>query len=136
MKLTVFFEDPFWVGVIEEMSEGRLRAARYVFGAEPQDGEVMDFVQHRLLEWFGRVRQSAEAAMQPERRISPKRLARQTARELQQRGVSTLAQQALQLELAERKREHRSLSREQKEAAAVRKRELARQKAKEKHRGR
>ena len=40
-KLTVFFEDPFWVGVFERISEGRLSVCKVTFGAEPKD-HVMD----------------------------------------------------------------------------------------------
>ena len=39
-KLTVFFEDPFWVGVFERIENGRLSVAKVTFGAEPKDYEV------------------------------------------------------------------------------------------------
>ena len=39
-KLTVFFEDPFWVGVFERIEDGRLSVAKVTFGAEPKDYEV------------------------------------------------------------------------------------------------
>ena len=32
-RLTVFFEEPFWVGVFEQETDGVIRAARVVFGA-------------------------------------------------------------------------------------------------------
>ena len=40
-KLTVFFEDPFWAGVFERISEGKLFAYKVTFGAEPKDYEYM-----------------------------------------------------------------------------------------------
>ena len=43
-KLTVFFEEPFWVGVFERVSEGKLSVCKVTFGAEPKDYEVYDFV--------------------------------------------------------------------------------------------
>ena len=43
-KLTVFFEDPFWVGVFERVSCGKLSAAKVTFGAEPKDYEVLEFI--------------------------------------------------------------------------------------------
>lgn len=43
-KLTVRFEDPFWVGIIEVEGEGDYRVARHVFGAEPTTPEVLRFV--------------------------------------------------------------------------------------------
>ena len=48
ITLTVFFEDPFWVGVAERQAGGALQAARHVFGAEPSPGEVLEFVQKQL----------------------------------------------------------------------------------------
>lgn len=43
-KLTVFFDDPFWVGVFERIEENKLSVCRVVFGAEPKDYEVYDFI--------------------------------------------------------------------------------------------
>ena len=43
-RLTVFFEDPFWVGVFERSNGSRLSAAKVTFGAEPKDYEIYDFV--------------------------------------------------------------------------------------------
>ena len=39
-KLTVFFEDPFWIGIFERIEDGRLSVAKVTFGAEPKDYEV------------------------------------------------------------------------------------------------
>ena len=50
-KLTVFFEDPFWVGIFERIESGKLSVCRVVFGSEPKDYEVWEFVlanYHRL----------------------------------------------------------------------------------------
>ena len=33
-RLTVWFADPFWVGVYEREAEGRLEVCRHTFGAE------------------------------------------------------------------------------------------------------
>jgi hypothetical protein len=71
-----------------------------------------------------------------ERKINPKRLARLAAEELNKTGVSTKAQQALQLEYEQRKKDQAILTHQQKEAMAARKWELKKGKAKEKHRGR
>lgn len=43
-KLTVFFEKPFWVGVFERVSNGKLSICKVTFGAEPKDYEVWEFV--------------------------------------------------------------------------------------------
>ncbi len=38
-RLTVFFEDPFWVGLYEREDGGSYEVCRVVFGAEPKDKE-------------------------------------------------------------------------------------------------
>ena len=48
-RLTVFFEAPFWVGVFECISDGKLSVCKVTFGAEPKDYEVCDFVLEKLL---------------------------------------------------------------------------------------
>ena len=40
MTVTVFFEDPFYVGWVEHCEDSRLTVAKIVFGAEPSDAEV------------------------------------------------------------------------------------------------
>ena len=36
-KLTVFFEEPFWVGMFERVSEGKLSVCKVTIGAEPKN---------------------------------------------------------------------------------------------------
>ena len=43
-KLTVFFEEPFWVGVFERIENGKLSVSKVTFGAEPKDYEIYEFV--------------------------------------------------------------------------------------------
>ena len=43
-KLTVYFDDPFWVGVFERIEDGKLSVSKITFGAEPKDYEVLEFV--------------------------------------------------------------------------------------------
>ncbi|MZP29401.1 DUF2992 family protein [Heliobacterium undosum] len=137
MKLTVFFDDPFWVGVIESIDEQcRLKAHRHLFGAEPKDGEVQAFVLGQMNSLLRGAAQEVEVEPLPEHPVNPKRLARQVARELADRGVSTKAQEALQRSFEARKKERQVVSRQQREAFKERKRELARLKAKAKRRGR
>ena len=51
-ELTVWFEDPFWVGLYERQSGGTYEVCRIVFGAEPRDYEVYAY----LLENWRRLR--------------------------------------------------------------------------------
>ena len=43
-KLTVYFDDPFWVGVYERISDGLLKVCKITFGAEPKDYEVYEYL--------------------------------------------------------------------------------------------
>ena len=43
-KCTIYFEDPFYVGIFERIDERGYSIARYVFGAEPCDAELLQFV--------------------------------------------------------------------------------------------
>jgi len=40
---TIFFEDPFWVGILEENYNGINYMGRYIFGAEPSNSELLLF---------------------------------------------------------------------------------------------
>lgn len=43
-RLTVFFEKPFWIGVFECISMGKLSVCKVTLGVEPKDYEIYDFV--------------------------------------------------------------------------------------------
>ena len=44
LYLTVLFEQPFWIGILERSGERRYEACKITFGAEPRDAEVYDFL--------------------------------------------------------------------------------------------
>lgn len=137
MKLTVFFDVAcsLWVGVVEEQVGDKLKARRHLFGAEPKDAEVLLFVNCALPSLMEDATQQVDIRVSKERRLNPKRRAREAAHELQQRGISSFAQEAIKLELMHRKKERKIATHEQKEELVAYKRERARQKAKQKHRG-
>ena len=134
IALTVFFESPFWVGILERTDgQGRLYAARHVFGAEPSDPEVWAWVLHSLttLDF------SPAAATAPAKALAanPKRRQRQAAKALSS-GTGTRSQQALQAGREAAKEERRAQSRERREADEQRKYLLKRERQKQRHRGR
>jgi len=103
VKLTVFYDGQFWVGVVEEIVNGKLRAGRYLFGSEPKDQEVFAFVNTKLLDFMNGLSEQQSVENRQPKKMNPKRLARQVAREMKANGVSTFAQAALQLEYEKRK---------------------------------
>lgn len=133
IRLTVYFEEPFWVGVFETEEDGKLSAAKVTFGAEPKNGEVLEFVRNR---YYSLAFSPAVDASVRETRKNPKRLQREVNRQLVKQGTGTKSQQALKLQLEQNKTERRVKSREEKRAEAMRMFEQKQQKKKEKHRGR
>ncbi|AEY66099.1 YjdF family protein [Clostridium sp. BNL1100] len=132
-KLTVFFEEPFWVGIFERIEDGKLSAAKVTFGAEPKDYEVYDFI----LKHYYELRFSpAVVAAVKEKAINPKRMQRDIQKQLSDTGVGTKSQQALKLQQEQNKQERKQISREQREAEKQRMFELKQQKKRDKHRGR
>ena len=133
-KLTVLFEDPFWVGVYERETENGYQVCKITFGAEPKDYEVWDY----LLKSWSRLPFSRPTvcSLAEERQLSPKRVQREIKRSLQSaQGIGTKAQQALAAEREQGKLERRTVSREQREAEQKRRFAQKQKKRKEKHRG-
>ena len=131
--LTVLFEDPFWVGLYEREASGTYQVCKITFGAEPKDHEVYAF----LLEHWRHLpfSPSMEGAVPEERRVNPKRMQRQIRRSLQNTGIGTKAQQALQLQREQDKKERSRRCREDREAEAQRQFALRQVKRWEKHKG-
>ena len=127
-RLTVFFEEPFWIGVFERISERKLSVCKVTFGAEPKDCEIYDFV----LKNYYRLKFSPAVATGR----NPKRVQREVRKQVQNTGIGTKSQQALKLQQEQLKTERKAVSREQREAEKQLQFELKQQKRKEKHRGR
>ena len=132
-KLTVYFDEPFWVGVFERIEDGKLSVSKITFGAEPKDYEVWEFVLKHYYEL-----EFSPAVETATRRTAdnPKRRQRNARKQLEHSGVGTKSQQALQMQLEQNKQERKVKSREQKQAEAERQFALRQQKKKEKHKGR
>lgn len=132
-KLTVLFEEPFWIGLYEREEAGRYEVSRIVFGAEPKDYEVWEL----LLDNWSRLKfsPSVEGVRIIERRVNPKRMQRLINRQLENTGVGTKAQQALAAMREEGALARKTLSRERREAEKTRKFELRQDKRKEKQKG-
>lgn len=91
VTLTVLFEAPFWVGVVERVEDGRLSACRIVFGAEPKDYEVWEYVLHSYAGL--KFSPAVEAARKPAAG-DPKRRRREAERLMRGAGIGTKSPQA------------------------------------------
>ncbi len=130
--LTVYHDGQFWVGLAEHVEDGGYGAARIVFGAEPSDEEILQFVvgKWEKLAFFG---DDPTEAGKPAR--NPKRRAREATKALKQPAMSTKAQQTLAAQREAMKRESaqaRSQRRTEEAEARFEQRTLKR---KRKHRG-
>lgn len=139
VSLSVYFEDPFWVGVLEIVVDGELRAARFVLGSEPTDPELYAFLMRHGVALLERAEAAPAVPVQTARarRVNPKRAAKLAARAAAQvTRRSTAAQEAMRLELERGKSEARADRRERERALAEHRREVARRKRIERRRDR
>ena len=131
-KMTVFFEEPFWVGVFERIDNEKLSVCKVTFGPEPKEYEVYDFI---LCEYYHLKFSPAVATVEKQKSVNLKRMQRNVKCQLKQKGIGTKAQQALKLQQEQCKTERKVKSREQEQAEIERRFELKQQKRREKHKG-
>ena len=131
-RLTVCFEDPFWVGVFERIEDKKLSAAKVTFGAEPKDYEVLEFINRNY--YHLQFSPSVEMTVKDTKK-SPKRAQRDAKKQTLETGIGTKSQQALKLQQEQNKQERKVRSREQRDAENQRLFELRQLKKREKHKG-
>ena len=131
-KLTVYFEEPFWVGIFERIEDGKLSVAKVTFGAEPKDYEVQEYIQKY---YFDLKFSPAVEAIAKDIKRNPKRMQRAAKKQMQETGIGTKSQQALKLQQEQNKHERKERSRKKKEAEEQRMFDLKQQKKREKHKG-
>ncbi len=131
-KLTVFFEEPFWVGVFERTDGKKLSACKVTFGAEPTDAQLNEFILggYKDLVFSPEVKTDVrKKADNPKRRF---KIVKNTLKEV---GVGTKSQQAMKLKQELRKTERKAENKINKEEAEERKFALRQEKKKQKHKG-
>lgn len=133
-SFTVLFQPPFWVGIAERWEEAGYSAARVVFGPEPTEPQLYEW----LLEEWHRLRfsPSAEGERPVTERKNPKRAQREAREATRQRGASTRAQEALSRQREQEGAVRQTKSRQRRQEEAERKYLLRQQKKREKKRGR
>ena len=131
-KLTVYFEEPFWVGIFERIEDGKLSVAKVTFGAEPKDYEVQKYIKKY---YFSLKFSPAVDTVVKDIKRNPKKMQREAKKQMQEIGIGTKSQQALKLQQEQNKQERKLRSQEKKEAEKLRMFELKQQKKREKHKG-
>jgi hypothetical protein len=132
-KLTVYFEDPFWVGVFEREDETGYCVSRVVFGSEPTDVELYEYVQREYAHLS--FSQPVKDHIRIFRKKKFKRVQREVRKEVYEDGVGTKAQQAMKLQTELNKKEHQVISRERREEEKALRFQAKQEKKKQKHRG-
>ncbi len=92
-KFTVLFEDPFWIGIFERSYNNKYEASKIIFGPEPKDYEVYEFILNKFNSL--KFTTAISAFCEKEREISPKRLQRKIRKEVNNKGIGTKAQIAM-----------------------------------------
>ena len=131
-KLTVFFENPFWVGIFENFENDNLSVCKVTFGSEPKEYEIYDFI----LKKFYNLRFSNEMKSNFSKKIkNPKRRQREIKKELQSKKSLKKSEEILKLQYKENKKERKIKTKQEKEAEKQRKFLLKQKKKKQKHKG-
>lgn len=132
ITLTVYFDGRFYVGVFERKENSKLSVCKVVFGAEPKDSEVSEYILRRYNGLkFGK-------PLDVERKISadnPKRRLKNVKKQMKTAAIGTKSQQALSARREEFKKEKQQKDKLQREEEKRRTYALRKEKQKEKHRG-
>lgn len=136
IKVTIFFERKYWIGIFERTDKEGYAVARHVFGSEPTDPEVYAFVLEHYHELhFGELKEFQLEI----KRMNPKRMQREVRREMEKiketTKPSTLAQDYVREELEKQKKEKKRKSSAEEQARKDAQFSLKQQKKKDKHRG-
>lgn len=132
-SLTILFDNPFWIGIYECEYDGKYEVCRIVFGAEPKDYEVYEYLLrnwHKLK--FGSPVKSDTAH---KKKCSPKRMHRLINKQIQARGIGTKAQQTLKQQYETSKQLSKHAAKQKREAENQYKYQLKQKRKKEKHKG-
>jgi hypothetical protein len=129
IKLTVYFDEPWWVGVFEQEEDNTIRLLRYIFGSEPSTTEVYELVLHKMTILFEQPIINVATNKTTPNHISPKRVKREVAQQMRTHGLSTKSQEAMRLLIEANKQAHQTQSKTQREEQATYRRQKLKEKA-------
>ncbi|MFK4565473.1 YjdF family protein [Enterococcus sp. UD-01] len=142
MKLTVYFDGTYWCGLVEyEGLCGDYRATKYVFGTEPKNSEIEEFVHLKLQDVVDKndqnlLHKNSTANIEyKEKRVNPKKMQRKINKEKNKPVLSTKAQLSMQESREQSKIIRKKQARQDKELQKKKKFDLKQEKKKEKKKG-
>ena len=117
-KLTILFEDPFWIGLYERIYKNKLEVCKITFGKEPTDGEVYEFM---LKNWKKlRFSPPVKGVKPVKEKINPKRMQREINKAQKNTEIGTKSQQALKLQQEQIKDNKKAIKKIKREEEAKR----------------
>lgn len=135
IELTLFFEEPFWVGIFKKKDQKECKISKFTFGSEPKAYEVYDFI----LKNFYNLRFSDADILKEKvissRKISPKRLQREINKEMKNTGAVTKSQAVIKIQYEKNKIAVKKISKEKRYSEQERKFEIRKMKKVMKHKG-
>lgn len=131
--MMVYFDPPFWVGIFEKIDGNTYQTARYVFGAEPTEPQLLEFarVDYIHLSFTCAVKETGYSLT----RIGYKRRMRKIKSLMKNSMESTRSQQILQQEYERQIQNSREQIRETRQLVEDRKFQLKKARQAAKHRG-
>ncbi|WP_436960396.1 YjdF family protein [Staphylococcus xylosus] len=134
MELSIFHDGQFFIGIVEYKIGNKSKFAKYTFGTDPDDGEILCFIENDLLILIENT-QTSVGTKSRNQRVNPKRSQRQVSKEQKKPKDLTKAQFALKEEQELKKKQSKKRNKAKKDAFKERKRKIKKYKAKEKHKG-
>jgi hypothetical protein len=137
IKATIFFDQRYWVGTFERTDKEGYAIARHIFGGEPTDPEIYEFVLAHYQELkFGEPKEFTLEI----KRMNPKRVQREVRKEMERiketTKPSTFAQDYMREELEKKKLQKKQQSSAEKRARKDEQFAISQQKKKKKQKGR
>jgi hypothetical protein len=136
IKATIFLDKRYWVGTFERTDKEGYAVARHIFGGEPSDPEVYQYVLNHYQDLnFGEPKEFTLEI----KRMNPKRLQKEVRREMERiketARPSTFAQEYMREELEKKKLEKKRQTSAEKQTRKDAQFKLKQEKKKEKQRG-
>ena len=103
MKLTIFHDGQFFIGLVEYTKNKKSVLAKYTFGTEPDRETILKFIDKELLNLINKSK-AISKNKSSRKKINPKRLQRQVAKEQKKKVITTQSQKALKKEISNKKK--------------------------------
>jgi hypothetical protein len=133
---TVCLENSFWIALFERISDNKLSVARVIFGKEPTDPELYEWLLNNYEQLNFTSSQDFKLTI---KRKNHKRMLREVKKEIKKVSLNThkesFAQETLRLELEKQKKVKKILKKQEKEALEKEHFLLKQEKKKQKKRG-